>query len=125
MITGPLTLPLRPIMAVDSRKKAKPAPLPAGDYRLRLLLLEPEAAEPGQRVFEIAVRLSAANPAVAFTPLEQVDVVKLAGGPRRLIERVYSIRLESSGSGGIELRLTPVRGHAVLCGVVVDPVGMP
>ena len=122
MTSRPITLALRPIMAVESRKKARPMPLPAGDYRLRLLLLEPEAAAPGERVFEVAVRVSSPSRATVFTPLEQVDIVKLAGGPRRLIERVYPVRLESSDTGGIELRLIPVQGKALLCGAVVEPV---
>ena len=123
--TGPLTLALRPIMAVDSRQKAKPASLPAGDYRVRLLWLEPDEVAAGQRLFDVALRVSATNPDAAFTPLERVDVVKLAGGPRRLIERSYPFHLEATRGGGVEVRLTPVQGKALLCGAVVEPVGAP
>jgi hypothetical protein len=129
MTSRPLTLVLRPIMAEimgeDLCRKAMRMPLSAGDYRLRLVLLEPEAAAPTQRVFEVAVRVASPNPDADFTPLEQVDIVKLAGGPRRLIERVYPVRLEVGSAGWIELRLTPIQGKALLCGVVVEPAASP
>ncbi len=90
---------------------------------LRLLMVEPEAtAKPDQRVFQVAVRVSAAKSGEAFTPREQMDITRLAGGPRRLLERVYPIRLDASGGGGIEVRLTPITGRALLCGAVIEPV---
>jgi hypothetical protein len=121
----PLTLLLRPIMAVDSRAKVKPVPLPAGDYRLRLLFLEREHAAPSLRVIEVAVRTPAAKTDTAFTTMERVDIAQIAGGPHRLIERSYPVRLAPDGSGVIELRLTPIEGQALLCGVVVEPAAAP
>ncbi len=106
-------------MANDSRKKSKPVPLPAGEYRLHLLLLEPEAIAAGQRVFEVAVRVAATGSGSEFSRLERVDIARLAGGAQHLIERVYPVRLEAGG--GIEVRLTPITGQAVICGAVIEP----
>jgi hypothetical protein len=35
------------------------------------------------------------------------------------------VRLAPDGSGVIELRLTPIEGQALLCGVVVEPAAAP
>lgn len=59
----PVTLTLRPIV--------HPAPLPAGQYRLRLLAADPTSTAAGQRLFEVQVKASAAAGAAtryAFAP---------------------------------------------------------
>jgi hypothetical protein len=119
----PLTIAVRPIMTPDNQKK--PTPLPAGDYRLRVLLLDPTSTAPGQRVFDLAVRVLSAKRETAFTLLDRVDIFERMGGALRLLELSYPLRLESSNAGGIELRLTPVNGDALLCGVVLEPVDLP
>lgn len=119
----PLALILRPMMAIDSRARGKPASLPPGNYRVRLLFVDPESSARGQRVFEVALRPTSRDPATAFPARESIDVFALAGGPGRMLERSYPVSLDREGS--IELRLTPVHGQAVLCGAVVEPATAP
>ena len=107
----PLTLAFRPIMAKDSHGKAKSLPLPPGDYRLRLLFLDPESTAPGQRVFDVTV---------AETPAQRVDVFQRAGAANRVVELVYPATLKAFGA--VFLTLTPVKGQALLCGAVLEPV---
>ena len=121
----PLTLVLRPILAKNVRPSAKEPALSAGDYRLRLWLLEPEATGPGQRVFEVAVCPDTVAVPAKFRTLETVDLHRLAGGRHRLVERSYPVRLEQKAGGCIELRLTPLVGRSLLCGVALEPVSVP
>ena len=107
----PLTLAFRPIMAKDSHGKAKSLPLPPGDYRLRLLFLDPESTAPGQRVFDVTV---------AETPAQRVDIFQRAGAANRVVELVYPATLKAFGA--VFLTLTPVKGQALLCGAVLEPV---
>ena len=118
----PLTLVLYPIMGKNARPTAKEPSLPAGDYRLHLWLIEPEATAAGQRVFEVAMRTDAVSTPTKFQVLEKMDIYRIAGGRHRLIERTYPVRIEAKKGGCIELRLTPITGRALLCGVTVEPV---
>ncbi len=115
-----LTFTLRPLMARDSRARGKPVPLPAGDYRIRVLLLDPASTAPGQRRFEIAVRPAAPADDPAFTTRETIDIFQLAGGANRLISRSYALNLAAPGA--FELRVTPLQGQALIAGLVVEPV---
>ena len=99
----PVTLKLRPI--------AHKADLPPGDYRLRLLLADPDSTAEGQRVFTVSVG----------TTTRTVDVFKEAGGARKLVEQVYPVTL--SAPGEIVVTLTPIKGKAVISGAVLEPVG--
>jgi hypothetical protein len=105
----PLTLAIEPIMARD-RAKGKSVPLPPGEYRVRLLLLDPDSTGPGQRVFDVKV---------ADAPLDRVDVFQRAGGARRVLALAYSIALKSAGA--VDVTLTAVKGKIILCGIVVEP----
>jgi len=125
MSAEPMTLVVGPILGRNARPTAKDPSLPAGDYRLHLWLLEPEATAAGQRVFEVAVRPDPLSTQARFQTLEQVDIFRLAGGRHRLIERTYPVRLEAKAGGGLELRLTPLQGRALLCGMILEPVSMP
>jgi hypothetical protein len=99
--------------------------LPAGEYRLRLWLLEPEASAAGEHVFEVAVRTEPGAASAKFQTLDKVDIYDLAGGRHRLIERTYPVRVAAKTGGCVELRLTPLVGRARLCGVTLDPVSVP
>jgi len=63
----PLELAVRPIMA-DNEKKLN---LPAADYRLRLILIDPTSTAPGQRVFDVTVATgSATETQYVFEPVQ-------------------------------------------------------
>jgi hypothetical protein len=103
----PVTLMLRPIL---SSKKA-PAVVPAGDYRLRLLMLDPVSRAAGQRVFSVSV-----NGAVVE---ECVDIFAASGGRQRELERVWPVKLERPGV--VAVTVTPVKGQALVCAAVLEP----
>jgi hypothetical protein len=73
----------------------------------------------------VAVRPGPAAATAEFQPLEKVDLFALAGGRHRLIERTYPIRITAQKGGCLELRLSPLVGRALLCGVTLDPVSVP
>ena len=91
------------------------AALPEGNYRVRLLFVEPSVTAAGQRVFDMDLGGSAA-PQVR----ERLDVFHLANGRHRVIERSYAVKVQ--GPGKLTLTLTPVTGKALISGVVVQPM---
>ena len=107
-IAQPLTLTLGPIMAADNRGREKS--LPAGDYHLHLLAIDPASTAAEQREFAVKV---------ADLPTDIVDVFRRAGERNRVVDLVYSITLKSAGA--VAVTLTPVKGHAIICGAVLEP----
>jgi hypothetical protein len=104
----PLTLTLGPIMARPARGKETPALLPAGDYRVRLLLGGAPPAVADRCFFDVSI---------ANGPAERVDIVG------RAIERAYPVTLQSPGA--VSVTLTPVKGCAAICAAVVEPLAPP
>jgi hypothetical protein len=51
---------------------------------------------------------------------DRIDVVKLAGGGRRVLKRAYDLHLDAPGV--VQVRLVPVRGQVLLCGLDLAPV---
>ncbi len=84
--------------------------LPAGNYRVHLLLLDPDSTAAGQRVFTIAIGKTSEN----------VDVFKDAGGAGKIVEKVYPVTLDQAGQ--IAVTLTPIAGKAAISGILVEPV---
>jgi hypothetical protein len=105
----PLTLAVRPITH-------KAALLP-GDYTLRLLFADPESTAAGQREFAVSVKAADSGARV-----ELVDVFREAGGASRLVERAIPVTLRKPGE--IAVTLTPVKGKAVICGLVLEPASV-
>lgn len=64
----PISLALGPILA----KNKDSATIPAGTYRLRVLMLDPESTAPGQRVFTIGARIEPEQgiERVSFEPVQ-------------------------------------------------------
>lgn len=86
------------------------------DYTLRLHFAEPEPLSPGQRVFRIAVQ---GQPA-----LTDLDVVKEAGGPNRLLVKEFpGVKVKKD----LTVTLTPADTATVrapiLCGIEVTAEG--
>jgi hypothetical protein len=120
----PLRLALRPIMADLGTPKncpAAPKVLLPGAYRVRLLMLDPVSTAPGQRVFEAAlVAPDVAKPRFGETRA-RIDVFERTGAANRPYQ--HESTADVGRSGKLELVLTPIRGQALLCGVIVEPVG--
>jgi hypothetical protein len=102
-----IALVLRPIL---SSKKAS-ATVPAGDYRLRLLMLDPVSRAVGQRVFSVSVN--------GVVVEDRLDVFAGSGGNCRVLERAWTVRPDKAGC--VTVTLSPVKGRALVCGAVLEP----
>lgn len=122
-----LSIPVRPIM--------QSAPLPAGEYKLRLLMIDPFSKAEGQRVFSVAIntvvpdqiddggqRSNAGQQRVRKNQVvrDEVDIFKEAGRPARLVERAYAVKLDKGGT--VEVAFRPIKGTVLLSGIVLEPV---
>lgn len=120
----PILLRVRPIMGG--------ATLPAGNYRLRLLLLDAVSTTPGQRVFTVSIRNRTdipelegpmANSMTLPGPLpesDRVDIFQETGQTSQVLERSFQVVVGSSGE--IVATLTPVHGKALVCAMILEPV---
>jgi len=128
----PLTIDIRPILARGGRGAANAAPLPAGGYHLRLLMLNPVSAA-GERVVEVSIaaqsdakgpaakgKAAAGSPTAPVT--DRIDIGKETGGANRILLKSYGIVLGQPGA--IRLTLKPVVGKVRLSGVVAITAAM-
>jgi hypothetical protein len=67
-----------------------------------------------------AVKNFRAADAVALLPEIRVDIFAETGGRDRVLQRIWPVRLAQPGV--VTLKLTPVTGKALLCGVELEPV---
>ncbi|MHC4687123.1 MAG: hypothetical protein ACYTEW_22865, partial [Planctomycetota bacterium] len=111
----PITITLQPIMAKGGRGQVNLAQLPAGKYRLELLMLEPKSTGPGQRLFNVTVRHRTVS-----IETDRIDIFKQTGQDNRILVRRYPITLEEPGR--VDVILEPVKGKALLCGAILEPV---
>jgi rhamnogalacturonyl hydrolase YesR len=107
----PITMTLQPIMAKGGRGQTNIARLPAGRYRLALLMLDPESTGPGRRLFNVT----------AGGRTDRIDVFGQTGQANRILVRRYAVTLEEPSR--VDVTLEPVKGKALLCGAVLEPVG--
>ena len=107
---------VRPILTRRGKKGLEALPLAVGSYRLVLLMLEPSDVAAGERVFE--VRASADGKKLVE---DRIDVCQRAKGCKRILRLVYPLELKKPSD--IKLELVPVKGKAILCGAVLEPVG--
>ncbi|MBI5687039.1 MAG: hypothetical protein HZC54_18365 [Verrucomicrobia bacterium] len=105
----PIVLALRPIAG----GKKDISTLPVGDYQLRLLMVDPFSKAAGQRVFSVSVNGKVAE--------DRVDVFAGSGGNRRVFERAWPVKLDKAGC--VTVTLTLVKGTALVCGAVLEPIG--
>ncbi|HBO42418.1 MAG TPA: hypothetical protein DD670_00455 [Planctomycetaceae bacterium] len=110
----PLSLPIRPIIH-DSRWQRKgKVVLPAGRYRLDLLMLDPESTATGQNVAEYEFE-GGASPVK-----DRIDVFEAAGGANRIFLKSHFLELGSANN--VVVKIVPRKGKAFLCGVVLTPL---
>lgn len=119
----PITIRVQPIMrdVVDGRWPG--GSLPAGDYRLCLLMLDPAAA--GEHVFDVKVTVrnghvkgTVAGPDRQVT--DRIDLPDRAGGRNRPCKLDYALTLDTPGE--VTVTLQPIRGTARISGLVLEPV---
>ena len=112
-IGKPLAIALHPIMKKDA--------LPRGAYRLHMLMLDPIFTTPGQRVFDLDIRLVSKTSRVLVH--DTVDIFLAVGGLGRPLIKAYDFSITADER--VELVLTPRRQRALLCGLVVEPIQTP
>ncbi len=124
-IAKPITLTVQPMTGGDlcpdvyQRPFMKEGDLSLGSYRLRLLLLDPDSTAPGQRVFKVEVEAGEAGQTGGQA--KNVDIYKEAGGKNRLMELTLPVKLTKPGK--VTFTLTPVKGKAVISGLVLERTG--
>jgi hypothetical protein len=96
-------------MAKGGRGQANIAELPAGPYRLELLMLDPQPSGVGGRLFDVFVNGEA----------DRIDIFEQTGGANRILLRTYPATLEKPRRLNVTFR--PVKGKVVLCGAVLRP----
>ncbi|MDP6502038.1 MAG: malectin domain-containing carbohydrate-binding protein [Planctomycetota bacterium] len=75
-------------------------------YTVRFHFMEPDTVKPGERVFGVSLQ--------GRKVIERLDIVKAAGGPKRILVREFrGIRARSR----LTVTLNPQAGQAVLCGL--------
>ncbi|MFH1716310.1 MAG: alpha-glucuronidase family glycosyl hydrolase [Planctomycetota bacterium] len=111
----PITIRLQPIMAKGGRGSVNLGRLPAGKYRLELLMLDPESTGPGRRLFNVTV----SNPEASLTT-DEIDIFRQTGRANRILVRTYRVKLEEPGT--VDVTIEPVKSKALLCGAVLEPV---
>ncbi|MBU4460532.1 MAG: hypothetical protein KJ579_08195, partial [Verrucomicrobia bacterium] len=118
--TNPLSFVLQPVPAPQ---KGGPLLLDAGHYRLSLFFADPSGLAPGQRVFEVVVQgqTKVMDALLPVPPPVDVDVVRDAGGPRRLLVKTFEVDL--AGPGVVRVTLTPKTGKVLICGAILEPIG--
>ena len=94
-------------MSVEGRNKNRPAPLLPGEYRLRLLLLDPNSTAPGQRVFTVSLNNSSGEEYWTFDPVK-AGYLRLVchGTSENDWNSICEVRIESLASGGSAPRVT-------------------
>ncbi|MBN2296741.1 MAG: hypothetical protein JXM70_30225 [Pirellulales bacterium] len=100
----PITIMLRPILRDHST-------VPPGDYRITLLLSEPDVTPEDRPVFDVKINNKV---------IERIDLAQRSGGPNRLLALNYPVTLEQRGVA--EVILTPVKGKALICGAMLTPL---
>ncbi len=113
----PVTIRMQPIMTKGGRGSVNPGRVPAGRYRLELLMLDPESTGPGQCILKIAVSNLRAN-----LTTDEIDIFKQTGRAYCVLVCAYGIRLEEPCA--VDVTIEPVKGKVILCGAVLDPVEM-
>ena len=106
----PIELKLGATLLGPTLAKKSGESLPAGHYRVRLLLLDPDSTAPGERVFTIAIGKTSEN----------VDIFKDAGSAGKIVEKIYPVTLDQPGQ--VEVTLTPITGKAAISGILVEPM---
>lgn len=85
-----------------------PASVPAVPHTVRLYFAEPDATQPGERVFDVLLQ--------GQTVIEDMDVVQEAGRPRKTIVREFTgVALTDR----LVLEMKAEKGQPILCGLEI------
>jgi hypothetical protein len=133
---GPIRLDLSPILPRGSRGGFSRENLPAGEYELKLIMVEPTAAGPGERVMDLRVETTKKQlsddgqswQALDSQPVggemvqveDRVDIYDRSGGSHRPLVLSYPVKLENPDK--LVITLTPVKGQALISAVELIPV---
>ncbi len=93
--------------------------MPSGGILIRLFFVEPELQNPGQRVFDLQMweESSDRSRPVPFVK-DRIDILQRTGKPNRVLDLSYKADIQH---GALVIELDPIRGSALLCGVMIVP----
>ncbi|MCE9553386.1 MAG: PQQ-binding-like beta-propeller repeat protein [Planctomycetes bacterium] len=80
----------------------------SGRYTVRLFFMEPNACQPGERVFDVAIN--------GHSVLSAFDPIKAAGGTKRSVVREFA---DVDGTVALQIDFKPKVGRTLLCGVEI------
>ncbi len=107
----PITITMQPIMAKGGRGQKNPVALPAGRYRLMLLMLG-SATE--RRSFDVQI-------GTGQSPItDRIEIAAQEVGARSILMRTYPVELQHPGR--VEVVLKPIVNKVNLCGAVLEPL---
>ena len=109
--TKPIVIELFPDRLCANNDKSKHG-LPDGEYRLTLLFVEPSGTAGGQRVMHVEVDGKQSR-------IDAIDIFQHTRGTNRVLK--IECPLHISNGKTPELTLKPVKGKALICGLIVSP----
>jgi len=101
-------------------------PLMPGNYTVHLLFADPHSPSSGQQIFNVTVSVAEKKSAKADqSNLENavgdtIDIMQRTGGTNKPLRSTYPVTLQQAGS--IDITINPVKGSAIICGVIIEPV---
>jgi hypothetical protein len=117
-LDAPFQFDVTPIMNRNSRRKQNvPGDLPAGPYRLTLLMLElpvETIEKDGVDVSIAKLQAGSAGPSPGIS--DRIE----GAGRRQILKRTYELELDDPGS--FQLNVSKATGGLLLCGVELDPI---
>jgi hypothetical protein len=113
-----LTLNFQPMMSDVVDGDWNDAIFPAGNYRMKLMFLEPAHEMAGQRSFDVVLHVGDKDEEIvrSFDPFQE------AGGRNRPCTIQHDFHTDVPGPVGITL--TPRNGEVIICGAVLEPIDM-
>lgn len=92
------------------------ATFPAGNYRMKLMFLEPAHETAGQRSFDVVLHVGDKDEEIvrSFDPFHE------AGGRNRPWTIQHDFHIDVPGP--VSITLTPLNGEVIICGAVLEPV---
>ncbi|MGW8179672.1 MAG: hypothetical protein ACWGQW_13070, partial [bacterium] len=90
-----------------------------GSYEIQTLFSEKEAGVVGDRVFDLVLCGGKRSYEERADIRERVDIVGRTGAENGILRLTHTLEIDQ---GFLSLKLIPVKGKALICGIVISPV---